>query len=66
MYSISEALSSILRSECKKVDESAIECDVLMHHPLNTPYRGWAEKLTLMQVPTPLKFNDLASAENTL
>ena len=66
MYSISEALSRILRSECKKVDESAVECDVLLHRPLNTPYWGWAEKLTLMLVRTSLKFIGLASVENIL
>ena len=46
IYSIGEAVSHILRSQYKKVEESATDCDVLMHHPFNIAYWNWAENPT--------------------
>jgi hypothetical protein len=55
----------ILRSKYKKDEESATDCDVLMHHPLNTPYWDWAESLNLKHL-RPLQFSDLTNVETTL
>jgi len=48
--SISEAISHILRSQYKKVEESATECDVLMHHALSAPYWDSTVNLTFKHV----------------
>jgi hypothetical protein len=66
IVSISETKRHILRSQYTKDEESATECDVLMHHPLNTPYWDWAEKLNLTHVLAPLKFSGLANVETAV
>jgi hypothetical protein len=65
IFSISENKCHVLRSPYKKDEQSATDCEVLKHHPLNTPYWDWAERLNLRHL-TPLQYSGLANVETAL